>query len=534
MSKMWNDRAYSRRRALPGRLGIVVALASAVLGCASGAPRTHEPAGTEAEGSGRWVCEAWEGTTSEPWYGGFETWQEGNGVMSSVHGTPWGHGGEYGRATEEEAVTDALRSGASGALDLLERRGLTYGDERRAEIEERTVETLLQGGEPSFPRVHLGGKVVERCRERETGKSAWRAKVLIQYPIGELRGDVVNAKWERERILREVEVLKASASAHFTEGRWLDGKLDLERALTLLGEAGTALPDIPERTVDAPPWGRPDATQAERAWRQETEIKRTATPLSMKALGTMEVVEIGARGHAEAAFLVTYAWEGEEVPAIGVPVRYELEGDAAAILDGDAVTDGEGIARCRILRAYGEPGEYRLSASVDTEFIRRAGVSNVGSLGVLESGPSGRLGAPSDSGLKAWQRVFLVSGGHGTIICAHFTGERERDAAEARMGFVQRMSNEGYLTEDCGPEVDVVVTATVRLVTVVVPGSWTAEVTVEGSAFDQRLAREIDETVLTVADTSEEGQRNAELRALREAGRLMAVYFSERILTSGD
>lgn len=516
-----------------GRLCLTVVLVAALLGCASTVRRKQEPREGAAVVGGRWICEALEGTTSEPWYNGFETWQEDGGVMSSVHGTLWGHGDEYGRATETDALTEALTSAASAALDLLERRGLSYRSDRRTEIEERTVKTLLEGDEPSFPRVHIGGRVVEHCRDEETGADSWRAQVLVQYPIGELRGDVVNATWERERILREVEVLRASAAAHFAEGRWLDGRLDLERGLDLLRETGTSARDIPYRPDPTPAWGSPDATQAERVWWHRQEIKDTRAFLSIEPMGGVDVVEIGASGGAEPAFLVTCTWEGGTTPAVGVPMRYEVEGDVAVILDGDAVTDDGGIARCRILRAYGEPGRYRLVAAVDGDLVRRAGVREFGDVVISTSRPGGDR-TFYEGGPKTSQSLFLVRGGHGVTICAYFTGDRERDASQARAGLVQRMANEGYLTEECSHDVDVVVSGKVHLVTVVVPGAWTAEVTIEGSAFDQRFAREIGETVLTVAETSSDGQRDAELMALREAGRLLAVYLSGRILTSGE
>jgi hypothetical protein len=212
-------------------------------------------------------------------------------------------------------------------------------------------------------------------------------------------------------------------------------------------------------------------------------------------------------------------------------MRFEVEGGAAAILDGDAVTAGDGIARCRVLRAYGDPGEYRLVAAVDAELVRSAGLDRFGAV-VGEEGHGGEatspLGAP-----RATQKLFLVRGGHGVSACVEFAGERDRDVSQARAGVVQRMAADGFRVEPCGPDVDVVVSGTVELTTVVVPGSWTAEVTVGGSAFDQRFAREVGQTTITVAEVSEEGQRDAELRALREAGRLLAVYLSERILTSG-
>jgi hypothetical protein len=523
----WRPDRFGRARL--AALCVSVALPGALLGCASTAARTGEP----PAGAHPWVCDAVEGTAAEPWYGAVETWREDAGVMSSVHGTAWGDGGPYGRPTEEEALREALTSAASAALDLLERRGLTYRSDRRAELETRTVERLLEGGEPSFPRVRIGGRVVERCRDEETGENSWRAKVLVQYPIGELKGDVVNAMWERERILGEVEVLRASASAYFAGGRWLDGRLDLERALDLLDGAGTSLRDVPSAPEPTAPWEGSRPTQAERVWWEREQIDGTRADLSVEPLGVIDVVEIGARAGAEAAFLVTCSWGGGATPAVGVPMRYEVEGDVAAILDGDVVTGENGIARCRILRAYGDPGEYRLVAGVDGDLVRRAGIKRFGTVAVEADGPGG--GATSHRGApEASQRLFLVRGGHGVTICAELTGDLERDASQARAGLVQRMAGDGFLVGPCGPEVDVVVSGAVRTTTVVVPGSWTAEVTIEGSAFDQRYAREVGETMITVAEESGEGQRDAELRALREAGRLLAVYLSERILTSGE
>jgi hypothetical protein len=523
-----------RRRARLGRACLALVLVGALLGCASTAPRTREPPDDVPDVTDRWVCEASEGTTAEPWYGGFKTWREDRGVMSSVHGTLWGHGGRYGRATEEEALEDALASAAAGALDLLERRGLTYRSDRRAEIEARTVETLLRGDEPSFPRVRIGGKIVEHCRDEESGEDTWRAKVLVQYPIGELRGDVVNATWERERLLREVEVLRTSAAAHFSGGRWLDGKLDLERAKDLLEDTGVSVEGTPAGSDAGAEWGRPGAAQAERVGWHRREIRNAEAPLSIEPLGGIEIVEIGASAGVEAAFLVTCEWEGEAIPAVGVPMRYAVEGGVAAILDGDPVTGEEGLARCRIVRAFGDPGEYSLVAQVDADLVRSAGVEGYRRLMVHAGGPAGGGTTSYHDGPEASQSLFLVTGGHGVTVCAYFTAERDRDASQARAGFVQRASNDGYLIEECSHDVDVVVTAKVRLVTVVVPGSWTAEVTVDGTGFDQRIAREIGATTLTVAEVSEEGQRDAELLALREAGRLLAVYFSRRILTSGE
>lgn len=516
-----------------GEVIVVLALISGLLGCATTAPPSGEPESRTTPARDRWSCQTLAGTTSEPWYGGLKTWREDAGTMTSVHGSPWGRGEAFGQATEEGAVREALGSAASAALDLLERRGLPYASDRRAEIEARTVETLLDGGEPPFPRVRIGGAVVEHCVDEETGEGSWRAQVLIEYPIGHLRGDVANARWERERLLREVEVLRASAAAHFARGRWLDGRLDLGRALELLAGSGTSLSEVPAGTDLEAGWGDPDATQAQRVLWHSREIRGTSAALSIEPLGRIDVVEIGARGGAEVEFLVSCAWEGGRVPAVGVPMRYETRGGAAAILDGDPVTDGSGVARCRILRAYGDPGEYELVAAVDADLVRSAGVEGSGEFVVRADGPEGGR-TPYRRGPEASRSFFLVEGGHGVSLCTEFEAERDRDASQARAGFVHRMERDGYRMEACGPDVDVVVFGEVELVTVVEPGSWATEARIEGGAFDQRFARDIDRTVITVAETSSEGQRDAELLALREAGRLLAVYLSRRILTSGE
>ena len=99
------------------------------------------------------------------------------------------------------------------------------------------------------------------------------------------------------------------------------------------------------------------------------------------------------------------------------------------------------------------------------------------------------------------------------------------------------MERDGFRMGDCGPDVDVVVTGEVSLRTTGGPGSWTVEAVVAGSAFDQRTARGLGETSVRAvqvsnADEGADGRRDAEVLALKEAGRLLAVYFRPRILSS--
>jgi hypothetical protein len=105
-------------------------------------------------------------------------------------------------------------------------------------------------------------------------------------------------------------------------------------------------------------------------------------------------------------------------------------------------------------------------------------------------------------------------------------------------GFARRMERDGYRLDVCDPEVDVVVTGILSLSTDGGPSSWTARVVLSASAFDQRTASDLGSTRITASETvdvgdSEEGRREAEVLALKEAGRLLAVYFGPRILASG-
>jgi len=77
--------AESARRGTPvGRVCAVLVVATTLVGCASVAPPREEPDADVPEPAERWICEPFEGTTDEPWYGGFRTWEEEGGVMSSV------------------------------------------------------------------------------------------------------------------------------------------------------------------------------------------------------------------------------------------------------------------------------------------------------------------------------------------------------------------------------------------------------------------------------------------------------------------
>ena len=91
--------------------------------------------------------------------------------------------------------------------------------------------------------------------------------------------------------------------------------------------------------------------------------------------------------------------------------------------------------------------------------------------------------------------------------------------------------------DECGPGVNVVVTGRLTIERRGEAEDRVVEVALDASVFDQRTATDLGGTTITttqVVDSgiSEEGMREAEVLALKEAGRLLAVYFGPRILAS--
>ena len=134
--------------------------------------------------------------------------------------------------------------------------------------------------------------------------------------------------------------------------------------------------------------------------------------------------------------------------------------------------------------------------------------------------------------------VHLVAGAHAISVCAQFGVRGDADAAQVMSGFTRRMERDGYKMGACGPGVDVVITGTLSLSTRGERDSWTAEAVLSASAFNQRTASELGTTRITAMETvgagdSEDKKREAEVLALKEAGRLLAVYLGPRILASG-
>jgi hypothetical protein len=461
--------------------------------------------------------------------------------MFSAHRTREREDAPPGRATRDEAIADAISSATDAALDLLEHRGVSYDAARRVEIVEEATRAAVRGGDVAFPRMDVIVRSWEECVAGSQGTEAgadttWRASVLVEYPIGLLRGDVRNALWDRERAANEAEVLIASAEEHLAAGRWHAGLLDAASAARVVRATGARLeateppPLPPDQVVDGAAVTQTATSRLldDRLWlvlERSRSAAQRALPVLASAVGGVDVVESGASSGTTVEFRCAYEWNGRTVAATGVPVRFEMPG-ASAVLDAEPATDASGTATCRIIEAHGAPGEYELAVYLDAEAARAALEGTAAGTAWLEDqAPMGR------------RSVHLVTGAHAISVCARLGEGTDADVAQAAAGFARRMERDGFRMGDCGPDVDVVVTGEVSLNTTGGPGSWTVEAVLTGTAFDQRTARGLGETSVRATQVSSaeggaDARRDAEVLALKEAGRLLAVYFQPKILSS--
>ncbi|MBN2565406.1 MAG: hypothetical protein JXB46_06815 [Candidatus Eisenbacteria bacterium] len=473
------------------------------------------------------------------------TWTQEGGDLISVHSTPPRDSRFPGRVARDEAVADAVTEAAEAALGLLEQRGVVYEPERRREIIEEAVRTATSKQESPFPRFRIAGSRWKECVHREGGMSAsdaaadtaWSVSILVEYPIGHLRGDINNVVWERGRAVSEAEVLLASVEERLDEGRWMAALGERARVLGLIRGTGIVFPPDQLHRDEGAASG--DALFEERLRLIGRTMDLTGAALATLSAGPIarvEAVEIGTRTDASASFRFTYKWSGRDVEAAGVPVLFTLR-DAGAILRPEPVTDDAGLARCGIVAAYGEPGEYALGVAPDLSVVRAVDQS-IGQLleGRRPVGAAGEPGAHGAGWSASWAgvTVHLVAGTHATSVCVEFSGAPAADVAQVSAGFEKRMKADGFLVEGCGASVDVILTGRLAVASDGNDDIWTTRVTLTGSAFDQRTAVELGERTFTVSETSTEGRRAAEVLALKESGRLLAAYLGSRILRQGE
>jgi len=527
---------------------VAAALILVVTGCA---PRRHVDGELVSDGpvvlERQWTCLPLEGPGAARLAGRAESWTAEGGSMLSVHRTRCEEPDLPGRTTQGDAMADAVECAADAALELLSQRGIKYDEERRRGIVDDVVGAAVRGADIAFPRMAIVARGWEECVAIAEDTVAdpdtiWRAAILVEYPISYLRGDVNNVLWERGRAANEAEVLRASAEDHLSAGRWLEGLLDVARTAGAVLATGVPISVVPTRaTIDAAPGpaATSDLASVDARLRELFRWVRTAASaietLAARNDGVVDVVEAGASANAIVRFHCTYEWNGVTVPAVGVPVRFDMPG-ASAVLDSEPLTDGSGTATCRIVAAYGPPGAYELTVRLDAAAAHAAVSRSHGSAGApldSEAVLPAHLSRPLARGT-----IHLVAGAHAISVCAQFGDGSDVEAAQVMSGFTRRMERDGYRMGACDPEVDVVVTGSLSLSTHGGRDSWTALAVLSASVFDQRTASELGATRITVSETvyvddSEEGRREAEVLALKEAGRLLAIYFGPRILASG-
>ncbi len=531
------------RRVLNGVLVSAFAAAVVVLaGCAPGPPGMGEPVSDEpAPGVRHWTCRPLDPDGAERVASPTESWTVEGGRMLSVHRTGEPVDDPPGSPTRDGAMTGALASAAGAALDLLEQRGVSYAPDKRLSIVDEVVDAAARGTDLAFPRINVVERSWDECVAAGGGAEArsdtsWLATVVVEYPIGFLRGDVNNVVWERNRAAGEAEVLETSANEHLTAGRWHDGLLDVARIVAVVTATGVPLSPAQVGSPVAGGDGQPSPDDRLReAIRWSQAASEAATPLRAHPVGSVDVIESGAAAGTLVQFQLTYEWHGRVVPAVGVPVRFEMPG-ASAVLKAEPLTDDAGAATCRVVAAYGPTGEYELTVGVDSAAAHVALAGSSPSFS--DSGPRIDAGPRRDVAPLARHRVHLVTGAHAISVCATFGQRNGSDAAQVTAGFVRRMERDGFTAGECDPNVDVVITGQFSLVGLDEFDHWTAQVTLEATAFDQRTASGLGATRVTAtqradAEAGERGRREAEVLALKEAGRLLAVYFGPRLLASG-
>ena len=477
-------------------LGVAIAAVAFAWGCAA----TDAPVVT-GRTMGKPVCRVVSGATDEPWLARTpgESWTEGGShFVVCASAAPGSGDGSPGGHAAESAQADALRQGYAFAFDRLGSRGVRFEDDQIRRMVGDRVAATSRGEETTFPRIRVAGRLIESCARPSAGPDEWRASLLMEYPIAYLRGDVNNAGWHAERAVNEAEVVLSSAEAFFVEGRWFDGLLELERCRDLLDSASAV--------------GRTERVRGE----MERLSSWAGGAVSIRPATDVVVVETGERRRIAVGFICSYEWDGRTIPAMGVPMEFRLHG-FDAVYAGDPESDAAGVATCHLVSSYGAEGECSIEARVD--------------LGVVAAA-AGDDRAETTRAQVREQRVFLVKGAHAVSVCLEIRGLNSVDEAQLRAGFERRARSDGYRVEDCGAGIAAVVTVDALKTSEPLADGWSARVVLEASAFDQRVAGEIGATSILARESTEEGAREADVLALKEAGRLLAAYVSKRILRS--
>jgi len=471
-----------------------IALTALLAGCSPAPPSGdvgEAPDGGKYSTGPRWRCDTVEGEPDPAWLGHGEGWTSQAGVLTTVVMSDRPADAARGCGTRLEAVKAVADSAVAAGRRQLAARGIPLP--ATAGARHRAAHELATTGSAGFPRVRFASLRVERCTHDGSDEAArYRAAALVEYPVGLLRGDVTNATWERSRLVREADVHSAAAEEYLALGRWADASFEVGRARDALHRAGAR----PEGSGDR--WVLDDSVH----------VVEVVPPLSASPEGIVTVVPQGVAGDSRLSFIWTYEAGDRRVPAVGVPVEFEHR--LVGIIERDAATDSEGRAGVTVRRTWSAPGSYVVTAALDSVALARAGAR--------WSGP-----AP-----MAASTIYVVEAGHGASVCVDLPGAAPEDAAQVRAGFGQRLESDGYDVGSCGPEIDLLVTATLSLSVVESDGTWSVRATLAAETLDQNSALDVGRTEIVVEETTDRGHRETEVLVLKEAGRLLAVYLSGR------
>ncbi len=471
-------------------LALVTVMAVTMAGCSVKQPVDHHIEEVPPE----LVCTVVEGQAARFWSEAQDGWWQEGGSMLLVARSD-------GEPDSARALSVVYGEAAGSVLDLLGQRGISYGDRRRNEIEDELAQSLASGDEITFPRAAINREIIEHCI-RETGSAGhWRSRVLIEYPIACLRGDVSNVEWERDKLTRKAATLTESAERFFDEGLWLAGLSELSRAG--LAHDAMGLPETGTHRGVAM-YGTTDviAEGAARSLMLEPDV--ATTPLIIRA-GEM----------AEVRFRLTFESDAGRVPAVGVPVAFESP-EWGVIVRAERVSGSIGTISLTV-QVADKRGPVEMCAHID-----RA---------ALAATPADRFTRfITDDSSRAAVQIQIIPE-RGVSVCLDLDSVDTGAAQRLADAFSQALARYGCTLEECAPGTGIIVRGELTTGAVASsPGTEQGLSVLRAEAFDQRSALKIARTTVSVEWPSRENIEEAETLALREAGRLLAVYLESRIM----
>jgi hypothetical protein len=471
-------------------LTVVTATAVAVTGCSVSRPNGQHVEQLPPE----LVCTIVEGEAAGFWSEARDGWWQEGGSMLLVARSD-------GEPDSARALSAACGEAAESVFELLDQRGIRYGDTRRNEIEDELARSLASGGEATFPRARINRDIIEHCVREPGATEHWRSRVLVEYPIAYLRGDVRNVEWERDKLAREAATLVESAEGFLDDGLWLAGLSELSRAG--LAHDGMGLPEtdalrgaVMLETLNSAAEG------AARSLMVEPDT--VTTPLVIRAGETTQI-----------RFRLSFERGGQRMPAVGVPVAFESP-EWGVIVRAERVSGVNGSVSVAV-RAAENARCGRMRAHIDRT--------------ALAATPARRFaGFIADDSSSTAVEIQVISE-RGVTVCLDLNDGEIAAARRLTDAFGPALARYGCTLEPCGPGTDIIVRGELSpdVVRPSVEGEQILAV-LSVEAFDQRSALQIARTIVSVAWPSRDDREEAEALALREVGRLLAVYLESRIV----